>query len=83
VTIPMNKPVEAITDEQVEQFAHFMDTAERPMVLHCGSGNRVAGLWTVWLVEHEGMDPARALELGAEAGMTGLGPVVKKRLGIE
>jgi protein tyrosine phosphatase (PTP) superfamily phosphohydrolase (DUF442 family) len=53
------------------------------MVLHCSSGNRVAGLWTVWLVEHEGMDPAQALALGTKAGMAGIRPVVEKRLGVE
>jgi len=42
--------------------------AERPMVVHCSSGNRVAGLWAVWLAERRGVEPARALELGALAG---------------
>lgn len=82
-SIPMNKPVQVITDQQVEQFARLMATGQRPMVLHCSSGNRVAGLWTVWLVEYEGMDPAQALVLGTKAGMSGIRPVVEKRLGIE
>lgn len=82
VSIPMPYPIESITDEQVEAFAELMKDAERPMVTHCGSGNRVAGLWAVWLAEHGGLEPERALELGTKAGMTRIRPVVEKRLGI-
>jgi protein tyrosine phosphatase (PTP) superfamily phosphohydrolase (DUF442 family) len=80
VTIPMAHPVEAITDEEVDRFDALMRSGERPMVLHCSSGNRVAGLWAVWLAERRGVDPARALALGAKAGMTRIRPVVEKRL---
>ncbi len=81
VHIPMNKPVEEITDEQIRAFTDLMENGERPMVLHCGSGNRVSGLWAVWLVEHEGMSPEAALALAEGAGMTRVRPVVEKRLG--
>ena len=79
-SVPMNHPVEEITDDQVARFAELMENGERPIVLHCGSGNRVAGLWAVWLVEVEGMEPGPALELAEKAGMTGVRPVVEKRL---
>lgn len=82
VTIPMEKPVTEITDDQVSRFAELMETGERPMLLHCGSGNRVAGLWAVWLAEHQGVAPDEALRLGEKAGMTGIRPVVQKRLGL-
>lgn len=81
VTIPMEKPVTEITDDQVRRFAELMKTGERPMLLHCGSGNRVAGLWAVWLAEHQGLAADEALRLGEKAGMTGIRPVVQKRLG--
>jgi uncharacterized protein (TIGR01244 family) len=83
VTIPMEKPVTAITDDQVSRFADLMKTREHPMLLHCGSGNRVAGLWAVWLVEHGGVTPDEALRLGEKAGMTRIRPVVQKRLGLQ
>jgi len=82
-TLPMAYPIESIPDEWVDRFDALMRDASRPIVLHCSSGNRVAGLWAVWLAEREGVDPARALELGREAGMTRLAPVVEKRLGVE
>lgn len=83
VTIPMEKPVTAITDDQVRRFAEFIRKAETPMIAHCSSGNRVAGLWTVWLVESKGVAPDEALRLGDKAGMTGIRQVVVQRLGIE
>ena len=83
VSIPMETPVTAITDDQVNRFADLMKTGERPMLLHCGSGNRVAGLWAVWLVEQQGVSRYEALRLGEQAGMTGILPVVQKRLGLQ
>lgn len=81
VSIPMASPVEAITDRMVDQFDALMREAERPLLLHCGSGNRVAGLWAVWLAEREGVEPTQALGLGEKAGMTRIRPIVEKRLG--
>ena len=56
--IPMGKPLNAIDPEWVAALDEILRTAERPIVLHCGSGNRVAGLWAVWMVEHEGVAPS-------------------------
>ena len=78
--ISMDKPVEKITDEQVNLFSTFMEQAERPILMHCGSGNRIAGLWAVWLVEHQRMDKAKALTLAEQVGMTDIRPVVERRL---
>lgn len=81
VSIPMGYPIEDIRNEWVDRFDELMGGAERPMLIHCSSGNRVAGLWAVWLAERQGMAPDRALELGTEAGMTRVRPAVEKRLG--
>lgn len=80
--IPMNGSSAPITDEQVAAFADIMENAERPMVLHCASGNRVSGLWAVWLVEHDGKSPEEALAMATKTGMTRVRPVVEKRLGV-
>jgi uncharacterized protein (TIGR01244 family) len=80
VRVPMPNPIAEISDEQVEQFAKVMRSGKRPMVLHCASGNRVAGLWAVWLVEVGGVDVDEALRLGTLAGMTRIRPVVEERL---
>ena len=81
VFIPMNKPVEQITGAQLAAFDEVMQDAARPIMLHCSTGNRTAGLYAVWLAEKEGVAPAEALRLGESAGMTRLRPVVEKRLG--
>jgi uncharacterized protein (TIGR01244 family) len=83
VSIPMPKPPPEISDEQVAQFADAMKTSERPMVLHCSSGNRAAALWAVWLVEYEKMEPKEALRLAKQAGLTKLKPLVEERLGVD
>lgn len=80
VFIPMDKPVQAITDETLDALDRVMREAERPLVLHCSTGNRTAGLWAVWLAEREGVAPEEALRLGKAAGLTRLAPVVEKRL---
>jgi protein tyrosine phosphatase (PTP) superfamily phosphohydrolase (DUF442 family) len=81
VNIPMPGPVEAISDEQLAAFAAVMETGEGRMLLHCGSGNRVAGLWGAWLAEYKDIDPAEALRLAELGGMTRVRPVVEQRLG--
>jgi len=81
VSIPMGAPLTGITDEQVAAMAEVMENGDGPMLLHCGSGNRVAGLWGVWLAEHEDVDSAEALRLAELAGMTRVRPLVEQRLG--
>ncbi len=82
VNIPMTKPITEITDEQVHRFSEMMKNGQRPMVLHCGSGNRISGLWAVWLVERQNMAPERAVHLARQTGMKSISEVVEKRLGI-
>lgn len=67
-SIPMEKPVTEITDEQVEQFDAFMREQKRSY-LHCGSGNRVAALWAVWLIEHQNMGIEEAYARAEANGM--------------
>jgi uncharacterized protein (TIGR01244 family) len=82
VSIPMENPVTEITDEQVARLAEVIENPDGPTLLHCGSGNRVSGLWGAYLAERAGVEPDRALELAEQAGMTGVRPVVEVRLGV-
>jgi len=82
VSIPMENPVTEITDEQVARLAEVIEHPDGPTLLHCGSGNRVSGLWAVYLAEQAGVEPGRALELAERAGMTGVRPAVEARLGV-
>ncbi len=40
------------------------------VLLHCSSGNRAAGAWSVYLARHRGVGVEAALAAGARAGMT-------------
>jgi protein tyrosine phosphatase (PTP) superfamily phosphohydrolase (DUF442 family) len=80
VQIPMENPVSGITDAQIAALDTVLTTQRGPIVLHCGSGNRVAGLWGAWLSERQGLKPADALRLAELAGMTRVRPVVEQRL---
>jgi len=82
VSIPMPYPIHAISDDQVARFAELLEKGERPMLLHCSSGNRVSGLWAVWLVEHAGVSADEALRLGSLAGMTRIRAKAEERLGV-
>ncbi|MDH3458864.1 MAG: sulfur transferase domain-containing protein [Gemmatimonadota bacterium] len=82
VSIPMPNPVSAITDEQVARLDSVLGSGPGPVVLHCGSGNRVSGLWGAWLAEKKNVPPDEALRLAELAGMTGVRPVVEQRLGV-
>ncbi|MFV1981636.1 MAG: hypothetical protein ACC655_10815 [Rhodothermia bacterium] len=83
VNIPMPNPVSEITDEQLEQFDTFMSANKRSF-LHCGSGNRISGLWATWLIEYRDVDPAEALARAEARGMRpNMREVVEKRLPVE
>jgi protein tyrosine phosphatase (PTP) superfamily phosphohydrolase (DUF442 family) len=73
VHIPMENPVDTIDHEQLTAFDAFM-ALEKKSFLHCGSGNRVAGLWAAWLVEYHDVDPEEAL---ARAEAFGLRPQLR------
>lgn len=80
VHIPMANPVRAITDDQVARLDSVLTGVTGPTLLHCSSGNRVAGLYGVWLAERRGLDRATALGVAEQAGMARVRPVVEARL---
>ena len=68
VEIPFRAP-EDLTDDVFEQGRLTLENAERPMIMHCGSANRVGALWLPWRVLDGGLDVEAAL---AEAKQVGL-----------
>lgn len=56
------------------------DAANYPMVVHCGSGNRVGALFALRAFEQEGCDLEKAIEKGKLAGLAMLEPHVRKCL---
>jgi uncharacterized protein (TIGR01244 family) len=59
-----------ITKEQFDQFEKILgDSANRPVLIHCASSNRVGAMWYLHQVLGEGKDEATALEEARKAGM--------------
>jgi uncharacterized protein (TIGR01244 family) len=67
----VNLPVtlQTLDGATLDRFLATMRTAERPVVVHCASANRVGGLYYAWLVLEKGMPAAAALEKAKGAGL--------------
>lgn len=74
---------EDLTRENVASFAALLERdGEAPTMVYCASGNRAGALFALKAAWVDGMDPAAALELGREAGLTGLDEAVQELLGV-
>ena len=82
VSIPIDAPA-GLTRENVQKFSDALAEAEGPVVLHCGSGNRVGAMYGLKALWMDGATPADALEIARPSGMTGLEADVKQLMGIE
>lgn len=69
-----------------EENARALDAALRsddgPTMITCASGNRVGALLALRAYHVQGAAPSDAYQLGLDAGMTSLAPLVKKLLGL-
>jgi uncharacterized protein (TIGR01244 family) len=62
---------ESFRREDVEAVARVLDdSASRPVLLHCASGNRAAGVWTAWQVLLKRRSLADAEQEGRRLGLT-------------
>lgn len=69
-----------LTRENVIAFDQMMRNAERPVLVHCASGNRVgamAALRAAWI---EGKSEEDAIAIGSAWGLKGLEPQVRERI---
>lgn len=57
-----------------------LEAADGPVLLHCASSNRVGALLALMAAQEEHLSDAAALQLGAQAGMKSLEPVVRDKL---
>jgi uncharacterized protein (TIGR01244 family) len=63
--------------EQVDEFIRAMkDSSAQPMLIHCGSANRVGGFWMIYRVVGQGWAEDKALEEATKIGLTS--PTLKK-----
>ena len=53
----------------VDRFAEVVDSTDQPVLVHCGSSDRVGGMWAAYLARTRGMQWDQALELGRTAGL--------------
>ncbi|MEM7481694.1 MAG: sulfur transferase domain-containing protein [Acidobacteriota bacterium] len=73
---------EDLNEENARAFSALLADADGPVLLHCGSGNRVGALFALSAFYVDGATPEEALEKGLASGLTGLEPVVRQRLGV-
>ena len=78
VVLPLSSP-DAINFENAAKLDQILAGYDGPVLVHCGSGNRVGALLAL-SKSLEGADDDAALQYGRSAGMTGLEPVVRSRL---
>ena len=71
VHLPWNGEGE-LTDDVIQRSRKLFETAERPILMHCGSANRVGALWIPWRVLdgnvslEEAIDEAKTIGLKNE-----------------
>ena len=69
LNIPVTTTVPS--DQQVVEFARIIESATYfPLLIHCGSANRVGPIWVLYLV-HRGIPISIAVEEGRTIGMQG------------
>ncbi len=55
--------------EQADNLHKQLRKTPGPVLLHCGSSNRVGALWALYLNRHRNTDADEAIEIGKQAGM--------------
>lgn len=73
---------DGIDEAHARKLDELMAAEARPMVLYCGSSNRVGALLALRAFHVEGQGPAECLELGKSTGVTGLEGMLAEKLGL-
>lgn len=81
VSIPIGG-AEDLTEANARLLAEALEQAESPVLLHCGSGNRVGALLAMKAFYVDEMSAEDALALGTAAGVTKLEPVLRSKLAL-
>lgn len=79
VSIPVQGAA-GLGEELARELDRVLETAERPVLVHCGSSNRVGAAFALRAFYVEGYDPAEALGVGTSAGVTKLEGRVRELL---
>lgn len=64
-------PVEgaSISAREADQLASVLKSRKGDVLIHCGSANRVGGLWALYLERHQGLSRDESLARGRQAGL--------------
>jgi len=73
---------DAVDATNARRLWSLLKATQGPVFVHCASGNRAGALLALGAAQSGGMTPEAALEFGRSAGLTGLEPVVRERLGL-
>jgi uncharacterized protein (TIGR01244 family) len=55
--------------ERIQRFAEILKNAEKPVLIHCSTGNHVGGMWFAYRAIEENAPLDQALKEGREIGM--------------
>ena len=79
VTVPIEGAA-GLSEERARAFADVLAEVEHPVVVHCGSGNRVGALFALKAFYVDGATADEAIQFGLDAGMTRLESAVREHL---
>lgn len=82
VHIPVAGPADLDRDAAARLADALQRHGESHVLLHCGSGQRVAALLSLKSAWIDGLSPQQALDAGRKAGLSGMEPAVRARLGV-
>jgi uncharacterized protein (TIGR01244 family) len=69
-----------LTEDASRKLHDLLETCDKPVLIHCGSGNRVGALFALKAFHVHGREPEDALAHGRAAGLTGLENAVRNLL---
>lgn len=55
--------------DDADRLSEVLGKTSGPVLLHCGSSNRVGAVWALYLHRHRGLAVEEAIELGRKAGL--------------
>ena len=79
VALPI-RGAEGLTEDNARAFSTALEAAERPLLVHCASGNRVGALFALKAFYVDGVDPDEAMAIGESTGLTRLSKALGQHL---
>jgi protein tyrosine phosphatase (PTP) superfamily phosphohydrolase (DUF442 family) len=79
ISLPV-KGAEGLNEEVARELDQVLETTGRPILVHCGSSNRVGAVFALRAFHVDGKSPEEALEIGLASGVTRLESTVREML---